>query len=109
MSAPPLPAVRIDAEARVWLAGRGAALTLRGSRRHGCCGGTAFVPVAEAGPPANPARYRVQRVDGIDVYVEDGVAPGPDPLEVALDTIWRWGRLRVDGVAIWMEDPTSPT
>jgi hypothetical protein len=51
----------------------------------------------------------VQRVDGIDVYVEDGVAPGPDPLEVALDTIWRWGRLRVDGVAIWMEDPTSPT
>jgi len=104
MTAPPpaVPTVRIEPDARTWLEARGAAVTLRGSRRHGCCGGTAFVPVAEPGTPAHPERYRMQRVDGIAVYTEDDVAAGPEPLVIALDALWRWQRLRVDGVAIRM-------
>jgi hypothetical protein len=94
--------IRIEPDARRFLAERGSAVTLRGSRRHGCCGGTAFVPVAEAGPPAERAGYRSMEVDGITIYFQSDVAIGIEPLVVGLDALWRWERLRVEGTAIWM-------
>jgi len=94
--------IRIEPEARAFIAGRGGAVTLRGSRRHGCCGGTAFVPVAEAGAPRDTEGYRAVEVDGITVFVEADVAAGPEPLVIGVDAMWRWQRLRVDGTAIWM-------
>jgi hypothetical protein len=94
--------IRIEADARRYLAGRGSAVTLRGSRRHGCCGGTAFVPVAEPGPPTAREGYRSVEVDGITVHLQSDVAIGSEPLVIALDTLWRWARLRVEGTAIWM-------
>jgi hypothetical protein len=94
--------IRIEAEAHSYLEARGGAVTLRGSRRHGCCGGTAFVPVAEPGPPDEPEHYQAHDVDGITVYLERDVTIGPEPLVVGLDEVWRWQRLRVDGTAIWM-------
>jgi hypothetical protein len=94
--------IRIEAQAREHLEALGGAVTLRGSRRHGCCGGTAFVPVAEPGPPAQPEHYRAHEVDGITVYVERDVVAGPEPLVVGLDELWRWQRLRVEGTAIRM-------
>jgi hypothetical protein len=94
--------IRIEPDAREFIAAQGGAVTLRGSRRHGCCGGTAFVPVAEPGPPDEPEHYRAHEVDGITVYLEPDVAAGPEPLVVGLDQLWRWQRLRVEGTAIWM-------
>jgi hypothetical protein len=80
------------------LAGR--PLVLRASPRHGCCGGHALVPVAEAGPPTDPDRYR---------RVEDGpvvcfVDPALDPELLAgwyVDAVGfgRWRRLYLDGAA----------
>jgi hypothetical protein len=94
--------IRIEAQAREFLEAHGGAVTLRGSRRHGCCGGTAFVPVAELGPPDEPEHYRAYEVAGITVYLERDVAVGPEPLVVGLDGLWRWQRLRVEGTAIRM-------
>jgi hypothetical protein len=94
--------IRVESAAREYLDTRGGAVTVRGSRRHGCCGGTAFVPVAEAGPPADADGYRILEVDGITVYLERNVVAGPEPLVVGLDGLWTWRRLRVDGTAIWM-------
>jgi hypothetical protein len=94
--------IHVEPAAREYLQSRGGAVTLRGSRRHGCCGGTAFVPVAEPGPPDEPEHYQEHDVDGITVYLERDVAVGPEPLEVGLDELWRWQRLRVEGTAIRM-------
>jgi hypothetical protein len=94
--------IRIEPDARAFLASQGGVATLRGSRRHGCCGGTAFVPVAERGPPDEPEHYQAYNVDGITVYLERDVAFGPEPLVVGLDELWRWQRLRVEGTAIRM-------
>jgi hypothetical protein len=94
--------VHIEPAAREHLAARGGAVTLRGSRRHGCCGGTAFVPVAEPGRPAEPKHFRAHEVDGITVYLERDMVAGPEPLVVGLDEVWRWQRLRVEGTAIRM-------
>jgi hypothetical protein len=98
----PTARIRVEPAAREFIAEHGGAVTLRGSRRHGCCGGTAFVPVAETGPPAEPERYRAHEVDGITVYLERDVVAGPEPLVVGLDELWRWQRLRVEGAAIRM-------
>jgi hypothetical protein len=101
-SAAALPEIRLEPAARAHIAGRGGAVTLRGSRRHGCCGGTAFVPVAEPGPPADAEGYRSLEVDGITVFLEADVVAGPDPLLIGVDGLWRWRRLRVEGTAIRM-------
>nr|MBA2671599.1 hypothetical protein [Gemmatimonadota bacterium] len=80
----------------------GGSVTLRGSRRHGCCGGTAFVPVAEAGSPPDTAGYRAIDVDGIELFLQKDVEIGSEPLVIGLDKLWRLKRLRVEGTAIWM-------
>jgi hypothetical protein len=100
--ASPPPPIQIDPPAREYIAARGGSVTLRDSRRHGCCGGTAFVPTAQPGSPADPDRYRTVDVDGITVFVAHDVTGGPAPLVIGLDTLWRWERLRVEGSAIRM-------
>jgi hypothetical protein len=99
----PRPAeIRIEPAAREYLAARGAAVTLRGARRHGCCGGTAFVPVAEPGAPVDREHYRPVEVEGITVFLERDVETGSEPLVVDLDELWGWKRLSVAGTAIRM-------
>jgi hypothetical protein len=94
--------VRIEPAAREYIAARGGVVTLRESRRHGCCGGTAFVPVAALGRPEAPERFEAVPVDGVTVFVESGVTTGAEPLVVGIDGLWGWRRLRVDGTAIRM-------
>ncbi len=94
--------IRIDDEAREHIEEHGGSVTLRGSRRHGCCGGTAFVPVAEPGSPPDTAGYRVIVVDGIELFLQKDVEIGSEPLVIGLDKLWRLKRLRVEGTAIWM-------
>jgi hypothetical protein len=95
--------VRIEPSARDFISNEcGGVVILRGSRRHGCCGGTAFVPVAERGAPRDIEHYRSLQVDGLTVFVERDVEPGPAPLVIGVDGLWRWHRLRVDGSAIRM-------
>ncbi|MCC5858344.1 MAG: hypothetical protein JJT90_09330 [Ectothiorhodospiraceae bacterium] len=61
--------IRFSSDAREWLRGRHDAITLRISPRHGCCGGTAGVPVAEPGSPEDQAAFRRYDADGITVYL----------------------------------------
>lgn len=60
------------------------------------------MPVAEQGAPRDVEHYRALQVDGVTVYVERDVEPGPGPLVIGLDGLWRWHRLRVEGTAIMM-------
>ena len=90
------PAVRLDPAAARWLAGRGGALTLRVSPRHGCCGGTAQLPVAEPGAPADPVAWAVRTVDGVTVYVDPGLAGQERALVVRAEGFWGWQRLFVE-------------
>jgi hypothetical protein len=94
--------IRIEPSAREYIEAQGGMVTLRGSRRHGCCGGTVFLPVAEPGAPREPERYRSVDVDGITVFLEADVTTGPEPLVLGVDGLWRWRRLRVEGTAIRM-------
>lgn len=84
--------VRPTEAAAEHLAGR--PLVVRASVRNGCCGGSAPVPVAEVGPPADPGSFTVQHVDGVEIHVDPQLGP-VEGLVVDVDGLWRWRRLRV--------------
>ena len=90
------PAVRLDAAAADWLAQKGGSVTVRASPRHGCCGGTAHLPVAEVGAPANPAGWSRREIDGIAVYVDPALTGMSGVLTIRLEGIARWRRLFVE-------------
>ncbi len=69
----PLPpaAVEFEPAAESFIRERGAGVTIRASRRHGCCGGTAFVPMAEVGAPepGEEDQYLSREERGITVWI----------------------------------------
>ena len=82
-----------------YLVRRGASVTLRASPRHGCCGGTVAVPVAELGAPTNAQRYDVIEREGVRVYLEHGLLPAAtEPVTVGLEGFGPWRRLWVSGL-----------
>jgi hypothetical protein len=85
--------LRLTDAASEHLAGR--PLVVRASVRNGCCGGSAPVPVAEVGPPADPASFTVHHVDGVEVHVDPKLGPVAG-LVVDIDGLWRGRRLRIE-------------
>jgi len=86
-----------------YLAAHGSAVTLRGATRHGCCGGTVAVPVAEAGAPAATERYEVVERDGVRVFIERELAAGASgTLTIGVEGFARWRALWVEGLAARM-------
>jgi hypothetical protein len=98
-----MPQIMIEEAARRWLANHGAALTLRLSPRHGCCGGRAEVPVAEARCPADETSYWRQDQDGISIYCAEQLNAGP-MLMVRLESLLGMKRLFIEA-----PDPEGPT
>ncbi|HSL57853.1 MAG TPA: CC/Se motif family (seleno)protein [Acidimicrobiales bacterium] len=89
----PPPTIRLTDRAVAHLSGR--PLVLRVAHRNGCCGGSAAVPIAEVGPPADLDLGVVVRVGEVDVHVDARLDPG-DGWEVDVDGLWRWERLRAE-------------
>lgn len=97
-----MPHVHITTRARDWLQRGDGAVTIRTSVRHGCCGGSAAVPVAEPGSPRHGADWQRVDVDGVAVWL----APGFEDtitLTVRLEGLWGLRRLFVDGADISRE------
>lgn len=106
-----------------YLAAHGAAVTMWGSIRHGCCGGLVAVPTAEPGPPSadahgggvpaasRPAADEGERAaHGFEIVEQEGVRVflardlsqhAVGTIHIGLDGFARWRRLRVEGVEAW--------
>lgn len=91
--------VRLTSEVRNWLVRKDRAVTVRASRRHGCCGGISKVPVAEAGVPGEPEEYRRERIEGIDVYVARELDTAAT-MTVRLESLLGCKRLFVEGAKV---------
>lgn len=95
MSDVSVSAPHLTASAHAYLAGR--PVHVRSSPRHGCCGGTASVPVAELGVPEDLDGVECFEVSGIEIYVDRGL--GVDgSWTIDTDGFARWRRLVVLGV-----------
>jgi len=90
-------------EATAYLERHGSALTIRSSPRHGCCGGTVGVPVAEPGPPTDAAAFDAIERDGVRIYVERGLVTAEDEaITVGVDGFGPLRSLWVQGFDITM-------
>jgi hypothetical protein len=94
MASPP----QLTASARELLAGR--PVHVRASRRQGCCGGAASVPVAEPGTPATLDGVERFEVAGTVVFVDHAVPATGDGWTIDTDGFARWRRLVVLGVEL---------
>lgn len=86
----------IDAGAVDWIQRHGGVVTLRHSPRHGCCGGTAMLPVAEARTPATRDDWIVRDIDGVTVYIDRRLEARADPLTIRAEGFREWRRLFVE-------------
>ncbi len=78
------------------IAAHGGALTLRRSPRHGCCGGTASIPIAETRPPQDAASFCVWEQEGATIYLEKPLV-GTLPLALRLENLFGLKRLFIEG------------
>ena len=90
--------IRLTPAARDWALGREAAITLRRSLRHGCCGGSALVPLARAGAPDNPANFERLAIGGVTIYADPELLHAARrPLTIDVAGFWRWRRPVLEG------------
>lgn len=69
--------------------------------RHGCCGGSALVPVAEIGEPNEPDKYVEELIDGVRIFRPSSLAiDEATPITIDLAGLWRWRRLVLTGLEI---------
>jgi hypothetical protein len=91
--------IQVDEAALVYLAAYQNALMLRTSPRHGCCGGTVLVPVAEPGIPQTQTNWHRLKQGDLTIYLEDGlVIPPGTVLRIRVDKFLNWHRLWVEGL-----------
>ncbi|MFP4322729.1 MAG: CC/Se motif family (seleno)protein [Anaerolineales bacterium] len=91
--------ITIDADAQEFLRKHEAAMTLRASPRHGCCGGTVFLPIAEAGMTQGGEAWPVTERDGIRIYIDPAmVLPDDIHLRIGIDRFLMMTRLWVEGL-----------
>lgn len=86
----------LTASAHAYLAGR--PVHVRSSPRHGCCGGSASIPVAEPGAPEELDDVERFEVSGTVVYVDQGLLGVDSSWTIDTDGFARWRRLVVLGV-----------
>jgi hypothetical protein len=98
MSDVAVSAPHLTASARTLLAGR--PVYVRSSRRHGCCGGVASVPVAEPGTPGTLDDVERFEVSGTEIYVDRGLHGADGSWTIDTDGFGRWRRLVVLGVGL---------
>jgi hypothetical protein len=86
----------LTASAHALLAGR--PVHVRSSRRHGCCGGAASVPVAEPGAPESLDGVEHFEVSGAVVYVDRDMLGTEHGWVIDTEGFAKWRRLVVLGL-----------
>lgn len=99
--------VTLTPEASAFVCARGGAVTLRPSPRHGCCGGTVALPVADLGPPDDPSAFVWQQIEGVEVYASPRLGPGP--FCIGLDALFGLKRLYVEASVEASAEASQPS
>src|SRR5690554_1551613 len=98
---PPPPEIQIHSDAKQYIVEHGGHAYVRPSPRHGCCGGTANVPVVNLGRPRAMSEYRSVQTDGIIVHIHEEIVFSKS-LVVGVGGFGRWKRLWVEGAEMTM-------
>lgn len=97
----PTPEVHIHPNAKQYIVEHGGHAYIRPSPQHGCCGGTANVPVVDLGRPQAVSDYRSVQSDGIIVHIHEEIVFSKS-LVIGVGGFGRWKRLWVEGAEMTM-------
>jgi hypothetical protein len=77
----------------------GAAVTIRTTPRHGCCGGKVLLPVVEPGKPEQSDIWQKIEVDGVEIYYEPGIdIPLGASLKIGMEKLFVWQKFWIEGL-----------
>jgi len=93
-------AISIDPEARALLKEQhGAAVTIRTTPRHGCCGGNVLVPVVEPRRPEERQGWEKFESDGVQIFFDPGLdVPEGAALRIGMDKLFLWHKFWIEGL-----------
>lgn len=90
--------IEIDDSALDFIKQQGGVITIRLSPKHGCCGGSANLAVAEARCPDETQTYLHHIQDDIAIYIVPVLTN--ENLRIGTEGWWKFRRLYVDGIAV---------
>lgn len=94
----PLPRLRVLPEAITCIASDGGHAKVRLSPRHGCCGGTVYLPFVDLGKPDDPGRFHSIQIEEITIWLERGIeADTAEGLVIGVSGFWLFRKYWVDG------------
>ena len=90
--------IEIDRAAIAFIKQHGGHVTVRRSPRHGCCGGTAYIAVAEAQTPNDTAAFQRHEYQSIILWIDPLLAY--QGLRIGIEGWWKLRHLYIDGAAL---------
>ncbi|MDR5875540.1 CC/Se motif family (seleno)protein [Vreelandella gomseomensis] len=90
--------IEIEDNALAYIKQLGNVLTVRLSPRHGCCGGSANVAVAEAISPKDPSLFQRYHHQGITLFTDPKLTY--QGLKINVEGFWKLRHLYVEGASV---------
>ena len=90
--------IEIDEKAAAFIKQQGGVATVRWSSRHGCCGGTSHIAVAETHAPEDPSAFECHTWHEATVWISPELAH--QGLRLRVEGWWKLRRLFVDGAPL---------
>lgn len=94
--------IDISSNALDFIKQQGGVVTIRLSPKHGCCGGSASIAVAEASAPKDPSLYQRHCYQDITMFIDSALVD--QGLRVDIEGFWKLRHLYVDGSILQSRD-----
>lgn len=90
--------IEMEHPAVAFIQQHGGVVTVRRSPRHGCCGGTAHIAVAELGAPSDTSAFEYHQLPEGGLWIEPSIAW--QGLRLRVEGWWKLRRLFLDGAPL---------
>ncbi|HBM27363.1 hypothetical protein NH398_06635 [Halomonas sp. CnH100-B] len=101
------PIIDIEETAAAFIKQQGGVVTVRCSPRHGCCGGTSRIAIAETHAPDDTSAFESHFLEGVWLWVAPELAR--QGLRLRVEGWWKLQRLFVDGAPLRAGHQDTPT
>ncbi|XQU09716.1 CC/Se motif family (seleno)protein [Halomonas sp. LY9] len=92
------PVIEIEEKAAAFIKQQGGVVTVRLSPRHGCCGGTSRIAIAETSTPKDISTFACHQSEEVTLWIAPELAQ--QGLRLRVEGWWKLKRLFVDGAAL---------
>ena len=92
------PIIEIEEKAAAFIKQQGGVVTVRFSPRHGCCGGTSRIAIAETSTPKETSTFECHQMEETTLWIAPELTY--QGLRLRVEGWWKLRRLFVDGAPL---------